>query len=154
MSILWSADPGPVARGKRTFDGFTAGQRPGVSRDRMGVRSPRGTAPGSAETGWEFVHPGAPPGGQPRPDGSSFTRGIAPGSAETGWEFVHPGAPPRGQPRLDWVLRFSPMQHLYLHVPFCVRRCSYCDFSIAVRKRLPVAEYVNAVLREWRSADP
>src|SRR5881394_4483520 len=45
------------------------------------------------------------------------------------------------------------MPHLYLHVPFCVRRCSYCDFSIAVRKRIPVREFVDAVLAEWRSAD-
>ena len=44
--------------------------------------------------------------------------------------------------------------HLYLHVPFCVRRCSYCDFSIAIRKRIPAREYVNAVLTELRSADP
>jgi putative oxygen-independent coproporphyrinogen III oxidase len=40
------------------------------------------------------------------------------------------------------------MRHLYLHVPFCVRRCSYCDFAIAVRKRTPAREYVEAVLRE------
>ena len=40
------------------------------------------------------------------------------------------------------------MGHLYLHVPFCARRCSYCDFSIAVRKRVPAREYVDAVLRE------
>ncbi|PYP53975.1 MAG: coproporphyrinogen III oxidase [Gemmatimonadetes bacterium] len=40
------------------------------------------------------------------------------------------------------------MRHLYLHVPFCTRRCSYCDFSIAVRKRIPAREYVDAVLRE------
>ncbi|MEX2155289.1 MAG: radical SAM family heme chaperone HemW [Gemmatimonadales bacterium] len=45
--------------------------------------------------------------------------------------------------------------HLYLHVPFCQRRCSYCDFSIAVRKRIPAQEYVAAVLAELRrSADP
>ena len=42
------------------------------------------------------------------------------------------------------------MQHLYLHVPFCTRRCSYCDFSIAVRKRIPAREYVDAVLQELR----
>src|SRR6266576_2221739 len=40
------------------------------------------------------------------------------------------------------------MEHLYLHVPFCVRRCSYCDFSIAVRKRIPANEYVGTVLKE------
>src|SRR3989441_836983 len=49
------------------------------------------------------------------------------------------------------------MRHLYLHVPFCRRRCSYCDFSIAVRKRIPAREYVEAVLRElalvWDSSD-
>src|SRR3989442_9653490 len=40
------------------------------------------------------------------------------------------------------------MPHLYLHVPFCQRRCSYCDFSIAVRKRIPARQYVDAVLGE------
>jgi putative oxygen-independent coproporphyrinogen III oxidase len=44
--------------------------------------------------------------------------------------------------------------HLYVHVPFCVRRCSYCDFSIAVRKQVPAREYVDAVLQELRSARP
>lgn len=42
------------------------------------------------------------------------------------------------------------MRHLYLHVPFCVRRCAYCDFSIAVRKRIPAQEYVDAVLHELK----
>jgi oxygen-independent coproporphyrinogen-3 oxidase len=46
------------------------------------------------------------------------------------------------------------VRHLYVHIPFCVRRCSYCDFSIAVRKRIPAKEYVDAVLAELRSADP
>ncbi len=51
----------------------------------------------------------------------------------------------------------SSVKHLYVHVPFCVRRCSYCDFSIAVRKRIPAREYVDAVLQELRllgAADP
>jgi oxygen-independent coproporphyrinogen-3 oxidase len=39
--------------------------------------------------------------------------------------------------------------HIYLHVPFCARRCSYCDFAIAVRKDVPSEAYVAAVLREW-----
>lgn len=38
--------------------------------------------------------------------------------------------------------------HLYIHAPFCVRRCSYCDFAIAVRKRLPVRQYVECIQRE------
>jgi putative oxygen-independent coproporphyrinogen III oxidase len=39
--------------------------------------------------------------------------------------------------------------HVYVHVPFCARRCSYCDFAIAVRKNVPSEAYVSAVLREW-----
>ncbi len=39
--------------------------------------------------------------------------------------------------------------HLYLHVPFCARRCSYCDFAIAVRRVVPSDRYADAVLREW-----
>ena len=40
------------------------------------------------------------------------------------------------------------MRHLYVHVPFCQRRCSYCDFAIAVRRRIPADAYVAAVERE------
>jgi oxygen-independent coproporphyrinogen-3 oxidase len=39
--------------------------------------------------------------------------------------------------------------HLYCHVPFCARRCSYCDFAIAVRRETPTDAYVQAVEREW-----
>lgn len=39
--------------------------------------------------------------------------------------------------------------HLYLHVPFCARRCSYCDFAIAVRRDVPTEAYVRSVLSEW-----
>lgn len=39
-------------------------------------------------------------------------------------------------------------QHLYVHVPFCARRCSYCDFAIAVRRKVPVDEYLAALEKE------
>ena len=40
------------------------------------------------------------------------------------------------------------LRHLYVHVPFCARRCAYCDFSIAVRRVTPVAEYISALNKE------
>lgn len=39
--------------------------------------------------------------------------------------------------------------HLYIHVPFCARRCSYCDFAIAVRRDVPSARFAAALLAEW-----
>lgn len=42
-----------------------------------------------------------------------------------------------------------PAKHLYIHIPFCARRCSYCDFSIAVRSATPVEEYLRALRTEF-----
>ncbi len=50
--------------------------------------------------------------------------------------------------RAERVYCYVPPRHLYIHVPFCARRCSYCDFSIAVRRETPVDEYLEALRRE------
>lgn len=41
-----------------------------------------------------------------------------------------------------------PYRHVYVHVPFCARRCAYCDFAIAVRRDTPVDQYLEALAAE------
>ena len=37
---------------------------------------------------------------------------------------------------------------VYVHVPFCLRHCPYCDFTVAVLRRIPHREYLRAVMAE------
>lgn len=43
----------------------------------------------------------------------------------------------------------SPPLSLYVHLPWCVRKCPYCDFnSHAARGDIPADQYVDALLRD------
>ena len=37
---------------------------------------------------------------------------------------------------------------LYVHFPYCLRRCPYCDFAIRIQHDIPHARYATAALRE------
>jgi putative oxygen-independent coproporphyrinogen III oxidase len=41
---------------------------------------------------------------------------------------------------------------LYVHIPFCSSRCSYCDFATGIYQSELAAEYVFALAREIRSS--
>jgi oxygen-independent coproporphyrinogen-3 oxidase len=48
-----------------------------------------------------------------------------------------------------------PPLSLYVHLPWCVRKCPYCDFnSHEVREELPGDEYVRALLRDLEEELP
>ena len=54
-------------------------------------------------------------------------------------------------------LRFDslPPLSLYVHLPWCVRKCPYCDFnSYEARGALPDEDYVDALLRDLRAELP
>ena len=40
---------------------------------------------------------------------------------------------------------------LYVHIPFCVKKCAYCDFLSAPAGADERAAYVDALIREIRS---
>ncbi|MCU0490958.1 MAG: radical SAM family heme chaperone HemW [Chloroflexaceae bacterium] len=42
------------------------------------------------------------------------------------------------------------MRHLYLHIPFCARRCSYCDFNTYANMEDRIEAYVQALCDELR----
>ncbi len=57
----------------------------------------------------------------------------------------------------DRRARMLQAAHLYVHVPFCVHKCPYCDFNSHVRADPPWEDYTEALVREltfWSEQAP
>lgn len=44
-----------------------------------------------------------------------------------------------------------PPLSLYVHLPWCVRKCPYCDFNSHERDDIPEQAYLNALLEDWQT---
>jgi oxygen-independent coproporphyrinogen-3 oxidase len=56
---------------------------------------------------------------------------------------------------LDGRLEAPPPLGLYVHIPWCVRKCPYCDFnSHPARGPIPEARYLDALIRDLEQAVP
>lgn len=51
-------------------------------------------------------------------------------------------------------MSFDPYKALYIHIPFCVQKCNYCDFCSRVREQdsPEVKEYTEFIVQEIRKA--
>ena len=55
--------------------------------------------------------------------------------------------------RLDGTPTAGAIRSLYVHAPFCARRCLYCDFAVKVAPRGEPGEWLDAVRGELRSLE-
>jgi oxygen-independent coproporphyrinogen-3 oxidase len=51
-------------------------------------------------------------------------------------------------------LTASPPLSLYIHLPWCVKKCPYCDFNSHAAQSLPEAAYIDALLADLERALP
>jgi oxygen-independent coproporphyrinogen-3 oxidase len=51
-------------------------------------------------------------------------------------------------------LKVSPPLSLYIHLPWCVKKCPYCDFNSHAAQAIPEAAYIDALLADLEHALP
>jgi len=51
-------------------------------------------------------------------------------------------------------LKVSPPLSLYIHLPWCVKKCPYCDFNSHAAQGIPEAAYIDALLLDLERALP
>ncbi|WP_026182741.1 radical SAM family heme chaperone HemW [Leeia oryzae] len=55
----------------------------------------------------------------------------------------------------NWQMTSLPPLSLYVHIPWCLKKCPYCDFNSHEKKgELPEAEYIDALILDLESALP
>ena len=47
------------------------------------------------------------------------------------------------------LLAELPPLSLYIHTPWCIRKCPYCDFNSHTTKQIPEADYLKAIIRDF-----
>jgi oxygen-independent coproporphyrinogen III oxidase len=55
---------------------------------------------------------------------------------------------------MDWRAHQTDIKHLYIHIPFCHRRCAYCDFNTYANMEDRMEAYVDALCMELVSLRP
>jgi putative oxygen-independent coproporphyrinogen III oxidase len=96
--------------------------------------------------------------------GGEATTGRTVAIAEVGAMGAEPGLPSSPEQRLAECMRMGtlnlsalPPLALYVHLPWCLRKCPYCDFNSHEPRggvELPQAQYIQALLADLDAALP